>query len=90
MTQPTYYTVIIGIRSCMVKYAQSPDYSVKLFSQSFPGPDKAHETFRKTVSGQCVYLAERIFDHKVDFLSSRYRQDQAKLQAWNQGKPIRI
>jgi len=90
MTQLTYYTVIIGKRSSMVKYAQAPAYEVKLFPRSFPDPGEASQQFKPTVQGKLEYLTPGVFDRKIDSLSSRYQQDRAKLQAWNQGKPASL
>ena len=87
MTQFTYYTVIIGKRSSLVKYAQAPAYDVKLFPRSFADPGEAHQELKKTLSGKFECLTPGIFDRKIDSLSSRYQQDTAKLAAWNQGMP---
>jgi len=87
MTPLTYYTVIIGKRSSMVKYAQGPAYEVKLFPHPFADPGEAHQEFKKTLSGKFECLTNGVFDRKIDSLSSRYQQDLVNLQAWNQGKP---
>jgi hypothetical protein len=90
MTQATYYSVVIGKRASIVKYAQSPDYSVKLFSGSFDDPGQASQQFKIAMDGKLEYLAEAAFLRKVEQLSTRYKQDLAKLAAWNDGKAIRI
>jgi hypothetical protein len=88
MKQTTYYTVITGKRSNIVKYAQSPAYEIKLFSGSFADPGEAHKEFKCAVAGQHTYLTEGAFLQKIERLASRYRQDLIKLQAWTQGKPV--
>jgi hypothetical protein len=85
MTPLTYYTVIIGKRSCMVTYAQPPAYETKLFSGSFADPGEASQQFKKTMQGKLEYLSQGVFDRKVSALASRYQQDLVKLQIWNQG-----
>ncbi len=87
MKQTIYYTIIIGKRSCLVTYAQPPEYSVKLFSSSFATPDLAHEEVKRTFQCERTYLTEGAFDSRVRRLSEQYQCDEALLQAWNQGQP---
>jgi hypothetical protein len=87
MKQLTYYTVIIGKRSCMVSYAQSPAYETKLFSGSFADPGEASQQFKKAMQGHHEYLTEGVFHRKVDALARAYQSDLLKLQAWNQSQP---
>ena len=90
MTQFTYYTVIIGKRSSLVKYAQAPAYDVKLFPRSFADPGSAHQELKKALPGKSECLTPGVFDRKIAALSSRYQQDTAKLAAWNQGMPASL
>lgn len=90
MKQLTYYTVVIGKRSSLVKYAQGPAFEVKLFPRSFVDPGEASQQFKSTVQGKLEYLTPGVFDRKIDSLSSRYQQDKVKLQAWNQGMPASL
>ena len=90
MTQQTYYTVIIGSRASIVKYAQSPDYETKLFSGAFASPAEASQEFEKTVQGKIEHLAEKAFERKVSGLASLYRQERLKLADWTIGRTIRI
>lgn len=83
MTQLTYYTVIIGKRSCLVTYAQSPAYETKLSPGSFPDPGEASQQFQKTMQGKLEYLTQGVFDRKVSDLAYRYKSDLMKLAAWN-------
>jgi hypothetical protein len=88
MKTPILYTVIIGKRACIVKYAQSPAYETKLFSGSFTDPGEASQELKKSIQGNHEYLKEGIFERKVEQLSCVYQQDLARLAAWNQGKQI--
>jgi hypothetical protein len=90
MTPTTYYTVITGKRSCLVKYAAFPEYSVKLFSGAFADPGEASQEFKIAVSGRHEYLTEKAFEQKVAGLAGRYQQDRARLADWNSGRAIRI
>ena len=90
MKPTTYYTVATGKRVSMVKYAQSPEYSVKLFSGSFPDPGEASQQFKQTVQGHVEYLTEKAFERKVGELAERYKQERLKLADWNIGRTIRI
>jgi hypothetical protein len=90
MKQQTYYTVITGKRSYIVKYATGPAYEVKLFSGAFTDAGSASQEFKMAVEGDPEYLAEKAFERKVDTLASLYKQDLAQLAAWNSGKAIRI
>ncbi len=83
MTQLTYYTVIIGKRSCLVTYAQSPAYETRLFSGSFVSPCEASSEFKKTMPGKLEYLSQGVFHRKVSDLAYRYQSDLAKLTIWN-------
>ncbi len=85
MTQLTYYTVIIGKRSCLVTYATSPAYETKLFPGSFPDPGEASQQFKKKMPGKLEYISQGVFDRKVSDLAYRYKSDLMKLAAWNQG-----
>jgi hypothetical protein len=87
MTQLTYYTVLIGKRSCLVTYAQGPTYETKLFSGSFADPGLASQEFKKTMQGPLEYLTQGVFDRKVSALASRYQSDLLKLNAWNKSLP---
>jgi hypothetical protein len=88
MSKLTYYTVLIGRRSCLVTYATSPAYEVKLFSGSFLGLDEASKQFKKAWPGKLEYLTQGTFNRKVSLLAQRYQQDLLKLVAWNRGKAI--
>jgi hypothetical protein len=85
MTPLTYYTVIIGKRSCIVTYAQPPAYETKLFSGAFPDAGEASQEFKKTIQGNHEYLTPGAFNRKVGQLASRYKSDLLKLATWNQG-----
>jgi hypothetical protein len=80
----TYYTVIIGKRSCLVKYAVGPAYEVKLFPGTFADPGEASQQFKKTMQDTLEYRTEEAFLRKVSQLAQQYQQNLAKLQAWNQ------
>lgn len=80
------YTVIFGKRSCLVTYAESPAYEVKMLSGSFENPDLAHQEVKRTFQCERTYLTEGAFDSRVRRLSEQYQRDFAELQAWNQGK----
>ena len=92
MKRPTYYTVIIGKRSCIVKYAQPPDYSVKLFSGSFADPGEASQEIIKALHTEPLLFCptEGAFEREVNQLSNQHKQDLAKLADWNSGRTIRI
>lgn len=90
MKQITYYTVVTGKRSNLVKYAQSPAYEVKLFSGAFDDPGEASQEFKKTIQGKLEHLSEKAFERKVSDLHNRYKQDLAKLADWTIGRTIRI
>jgi len=91
MKQITYYTVITGKRSNIVKYAQSPAYETKLFCLgAFDDPGEASQEFKQTVQGQVEHLPEKAFERKVDELSNLYRQERLKLADWNIGRKISI
>ena len=86
MTQPIYYTILIGKRSCMVKYAAGPAYEVEALIGTFTNPGQASQEIKKALHGKLEHLTEGMFQRKVGTLAERYRQDQAKLAAWNNGK----
>jgi hypothetical protein len=89
--KPTiYYTVIIGKRACLVKYATSPAYAVKLFPGSFDDPGEASREFKIATPGDPLYLTEKAFDHKIAELAERYKQELARLADWNSGKKVRV
>ena len=90
MKQITYYTVITGKRSNIVKYAQSPAYETKLFPGAYDDPGEASQEFKKTVQGQVEHLPEKAFERKVGELASFHREALAKLADWNIGRTIRI
>jgi hypothetical protein len=90
MKQITYYTVIIGKRSTLVKYAQGPAYEIKLFSGAFADPGQASQEFKKTVQGQVEHLPEKAFERKVGEQALLYTRERARLADWNIGKAIRI
>jgi len=85
MTQVTYYTVIIGKRSCLVTYAEAPAYETKLLPGSFADPGEASSEFRRANPGKLEYLTNATFEHKVGQLASHYQRELTRLQAWNQG-----
>lgn len=90
MTHITYYTVIVGKRACIVKYAQSPAYEIKLFSGSFVSPSEASQQFKQSQQDEPEYLKEVAFERKVSFLSTHYSQDLAMLQSWLDGKGVSV
>jgi hypothetical protein len=90
MKQITYYTVVTGKRSNLVKYAQSPAYETKLFSGAFDDPGEASQEFKKTVQGQVEHLPEKAFEQKTSQLAGLYRQERLKLADWTIGRKISI
>ena len=90
MTQPIYYTILIGKRSCMVKYAAGPAYEVEALIGTFTNQGQAAQEIKKALHGKLEHLTEGMFQRKVGALAERYRQDQAKLAAWNSGKKVSI
>jgi hypothetical protein len=90
MTQTTYYTVITGKRSNIVKYAAYPDYSIKLFSGAYDDPGEASQQFKKSFQGKVEHLTSKAFERKVGELANLYRRERAKLADWNIGTSIRI
>jgi hypothetical protein len=87
---PIYYTVITGKRSHLVKYALHPAYEVQLFKGAFGDPGEASQEFKIAIEGEHEYLTENAFDHKVERLSARYKQDIERLADWNSGRGIRV
>jgi hypothetical protein len=88
MTALTYYTVLIGKRSCLVTYAESPAYKVQALVGPFPDPGEASQQIKHSLQGHMEYLAPGVFQRKVSNLAQRYQQDLVKLTAWSQGKAI--
>ncbi len=83
MKQPIYYTIIIGKRSCTVRYAVGPAYEVQALAGAFADPGEASQEFQKAVQGKPEYLSELAFLRRVETLSFHYQQDLLKLAAWN-------
>ncbi len=84
MKQPVYYTVIIGKRSCSVRYALPPTYEVEALAGAWADPGEASQELKCVVQGKLEYLSELAFLRRVEILSYHYQQDLLKLAAWNQ------
>ena len=85
MKPPTFYTVIIGKRSCTVSYAVGPAYEVQALIGTFASPDEASQHIKHSLDGKLEYLTPGAFQRKVGGLAYRYSLDLAKLQTWQAG-----
>jgi hypothetical protein len=84
MTPITYYTVLIGKRSCTVTYAQGPAYEVQALTGTFSDPGETSREIKRRLQKHLEYLAPGVFQRKVYHLAQRYQQERVKLTAWNQ------
>jgi hypothetical protein len=84
MTPITYYTVLIGKRSCTVTYATSPAYEVQALTGTFSDPGEASQEIKRRLQKHLEYLAPGVFQRKVYNLAQRYQQDLINLATWNQ------
>lgn len=85
MKHITYYTVIIGKRTCTVRYVIGPAYEVQRLDGTFADAGEASQEVKIALEGKLEFLTQGMFQRKVAQLALHYKLDLMKLQAWNLG-----